>query len=269
MAFSTPNFETSCISCNETPSSKHPLNLQWIQCICNDTIIHKFSTISYPFNFSKVSYKYRKYSPLPLNKLFTLLDKCLDVLFCTPSSSSPFLSFLTAIVVLFTRPTEVASAKENLHLVFEKKVLFHDSFVPFAVLVRILSILKGVPEIIIFVQTFSHLPPARLINISYFEACLSFHYSNRYLFDLWKFNYDLFDKVFIGLSDDLCLLLQLLLSFFVLKRLNEWFGRNYLHKFVREISNFIGLDVLLNHSCEFYDLISILLLLVLNLPSNL
>lgn len=214
-----------------------------------------------------VFYKYRKYSPLKLRNIITLLNECLDMFFCTPSTSSPFLILLRTAIVLLAWTSEVASVEKNLHFIFKEKVLLHNSIISFTVLVRAFSVLKSMPEIVIFVQTFPHLSPARLINICYFETGLGFHYSNRYLFGLWEFNYNLFDEILISLSRNLYLNLGLL-SLFVLEGLNKWFRGDYFHEFVRKIGNFICLNVFLNHSCKFNYLVSAFLLLILNLPCN-
>lgn len=54
----------------------------------------------------------------------------------------------------------------------------------------------------------------------------------------------------------------------VLESLNKRFGGNDFHKLEREYRNFVGFNVLFNHSRELDDLISIFLLFVLDLPCN-
>jgi hypothetical protein len=54
----------------------------------------------------------------------------------------------------------------------------------------------------------------------------------------------------------------------VLESLNKRFGGNDFHQLEGEYGNFVGFNVLFNHSCELDDLISIFLLFVLNLPCN-
>ncbi len=124
------------------------------------------------------------------------------------------------------------------------------------------------PKIIIFVQRFSHLSSAWLININYFKTCCSFLNSYRNFFEFWEFDNNLFDKLLITLTNDFRFLFLYFFFSISLERLNEWFSRNDFHQFKWKDRYFVCFNVFFNHPGELNNFVTIFLFLVLNLSGN-
>lgn len=219
-------------------------------------------SISFSYGFRQI----QKIPPSEINQIFTFFNQSFDLLLGIFTSS--FFLWVLSGFHLFGRSSQWAAVQESFHFVFEEGIFLNDSIVPSAILLRIFSVLNCMPKVVVPVEAFPHLSSAWLVYVADFQACFSLDYSDGNLFDLWEFDNNFFDEIFICLLNDLRLLLLLLFFLIVFKGLNERLCGDNFHKFEREDSNFVGFNVLFNHTSKLDDLISIFLFLVLNLSCD-
>jgi hypothetical protein len=106
----------------------------------------------------------QKIPPSKLKPTVTLLYESLDCLF------SPFatgLALLGLLLELFGTARQGTAVKECLHLILKKGVFLHDAIVALAVFLSVLTVLDRVPEVVVSIETLSHLSSAWLVHVNY------------------------------------------------------------------------------------------------------